>query len=171
MAEVIIEATTAADYAAFADLIRAYIAWQQVRYRGQGEIVDRIFAHQNIDEELANLSAKYGPPLGLTLLVSRDDTYIGGAAYRDIGGGACEMKRLFILDGYQGQGSGRALATDLMLRARDAGFTTMKLDTGYLQTEAIAMYESLGFERCEPYNKYPDEYLPIIVFMQKSLVD
>jgi GNAT superfamily N-acetyltransferase len=169
--DTIIEARTPEDYAAFGDLIVRYIAWQKVRYASYGDLSDRIFANQSIDDELADIAKKYGPPAGLTLLAMRDDVYTGAAAYRDLGDGTCEMKRMFVLDEFQGHGTGRALCGELISRAKAAGFRTMRLDTGIMQTEAIAMYRRFGFAECPQYNEYPAEFLPILVWMDKDLTD
>jgi hypothetical protein len=47
----------------------------------------------------------------------------------------------------------------------------MRLDTGNLMTEAIAMYRALGFRDCEPYNEYPPELMPYLVFLERSLME
>ena len=46
----------------------------------------------------------------------------------------------------------------------------MRLDTGRQNTEALDMYESMGFVDCPPYHDYPADMLPGFVFMEKSLV-
>jgi GNAT superfamily N-acetyltransferase len=169
LTDTILEASTPEQYAAFGDLIVRYIEWQKVRYASQGDLTDRIFAKQSIDAELADVAKKYGPPAGLTLLAQRDGVYTGAAAYRDLGDGTCEMKRMFVLDEFQGRGTGRALCGELISRAKSAGFSKMRLDTGVMQTEAIAMYRRFGFAECPQYNEYPAEFLPILLWMEKDL--
>ena len=63
---------------------------------------------------------------------------IGAGAYRDLGGGICEMKRLYVGEKFHGHGTGRALCEALIATARDDGFKLMRLDTGNLLKEAIA---------------------------------
>ena len=36
-------------------------------------------------------------------------------------------------------------------------------------TEAIALYERVGFRRCAPYNDYPARLMPYMVFMELEL--
>lgn len=48
-------------------------------------------------------------------------------------------------------------------------FTLMQLDTGNLLTEAIAMYESMGFRHCPAYHAYPEKLTPYLVFMETEL--
>jgi GNAT superfamily N-acetyltransferase len=169
LTDTIIAASTPEEYVAFGDLIVRYIEWQRERYASHGDLADRIFANQSIDAELAGLAKKYGPPAGLTLLAQRDGVYTGAAAYRDLGDGTCEMKRMFVLDEFQGHGTGRALCAELIARAKAAGFSAMRLDTGIMQTEAISMYRRFGFQEVPQYNEYPAEFLPILVWMEKDL--
>jgi putative acetyltransferase len=48
------------------------------------------------------------------------------------------------------------------------GCTTLRLETGVLQHEAIGLYERAGFARCRPFGDYVDD--PLSVFMTKALV-
>jgi ribosomal protein S18 acetylase RimI-like enzyme len=81
------------------------------------------------------------------------------------------MKRLFVPPHFQGQGIGRKLSETLMTAAAADGYALMRLDTARHLREAIAMYESLGFRRCAPYQSYPAELLPYLVFMERRLAD
>ena len=169
--ETIDAAASASDYAAFAGLIREYVEWTRARYRSNAWFVDRIFSHQSLQNELEGLSAYYGPPNGKTLLARRDGQICGGGAYRRLDDEICEMKRLFVPDRFRGRGTGRRICEAIIASARDAGFRLMRLDTGNLLTEAIGMYQSMGFRLCPPYHQYPEELMPYLVFMQMPLAD
>jgi ribosomal protein S18 acetylase RimI-like enzyme len=103
------------------------------------------------------------------LLARRDDVVTGGIAYRDLGAGVCEMKRLFVPDRFHGRGIGRRLCLALMDAALSDGYRLMRLDTGTHNDEAIAMYESLGFRECEPFHDYPVDLLAHLRFMERPL--
>lgn len=45
----------------------------------------------------------------------------------------------------------------------------MRLDSGNLLKEAIAMYTSIGFRECPPHREYPAELMPYLVIMALSL--
>ena len=90
-------------------------------------------------------------------------------ALRDLGGGICEMKRMFIYDEMRGQGIGRALADEILREAVTAGYRRMRLDTSVRQTEAIGLYESAGFKRISPYYPLTDELKAWLVFMERAL--
>ena len=169
MPETIHAAATASDYSAFAGLIREYVAWSRARYQGDAWFIEQTFSHQSLQAELENLSVSYGPPNGETLLALSDGQICGGVAYRRLSDEICEMKRLFVPDRFRGRGTGRRLCEAIIASARDAGFRLMRLDTGNLLTEAIGMYQSIGFRVCAPYHQYPEPLMPYLVFMEMPL--
>ena len=169
MPDDIVVATTDDDYAAFGDLIREYWGWLQSRYEDLPGFVDAMGGHQALDAELSSLSRTYGPPAGKVLLARREDLVIGGIAFRDLGDGSCEMKRLFVPDRFQGNGTGRRLCQALLDAAIADGYHVMRLDTGYQNDEALTMYESLGFRECAPYHEYPADLMRHLRFMEKLL--
>jgi ribosomal protein S18 acetylase RimI-like enzyme len=169
MPESISAAANPGDYEAFAELIREYVDWLRGRYREHPGFVEQVFGHQGLDQELQTLSSGYGPPNGLTLLVRDNGAILGAGAYRRLSDGSCEMKRLFVPERFRGRGIGRRLAGALIDAARTAGFDSMRLDSGRLLTEAIALYRELGFRDCAPYAEYPEPLLPHLVFMDVRL--
>lgn|GEM_PF-462582 len=169
MPETIDVATADDDYAVFGGLIRDYWEWLQARYAALPGFIDAVGGHQGLDGELACLRQTYGPPSGKVLLARRDGQVSGGLAYRDLGDGSCEMKRLFVPDRFQGHGTGRALCLALLDTATADGYRLMRLDTGFANTEALAMYEGLGFRQCPPYHQYPADLVVHLRFLQRPL--
>lgn len=162
-------AATAADFGAFAALVSDYVAWCRVRYRDQPGFVDKVFGHQALATELDMLCATYSPPAGKALVADRDGEPCGAVAYRRLIDATCEMKRLVVASRFRGHGTGRALCQAIISSARDDGHRLMRLDTGHLMTEAIELYESLGFYRCAAHRAYPAELMPYLVFMELPL--
>jgi GNAT superfamily N-acetyltransferase len=169
VAEEIVVARTPAEYDVFAAFIREYAGWLRHRYASVPGMIADIESHQGWDAELEALPARYGPPAGKTLLAVRDGDVTGVVAYRDLHDGSCEMKRMFVPERFQGQGTGRALCVALIAEARADGFGLMRLDTGFLNSEAMAMYEKLGFRECPAYLDYPASILPHLRFMERDL--
>ena len=123
------------------DLFRAYAA----------EFADSIaeqLCFQGFEAELAALPGRYAPPQGALLLALDGVLPAGCVAMRDLGEGACEMKRLFVVPEYRGRRVGRLLVSEVLERAGRGGYRRMLLDMhipdwepGFLadyDTEAIA---------------------------------
>jgi GNAT superfamily N-acetyltransferase len=171
MTDVVAEATTPTDFEEFGTLIREYEAWLHERYADVPGLIDGVRAHQDLDAELAALPEKYGPPAGRTLLARRGEQVTGCVAYRDLHDGSCEMKRLFVPARFNGHGTGRLLCEALIAAAAADGYRHMRLDTGFLNSEAMAMYATLGFRECPPYSDYPDDLGAHLRFMERDLGD
>jgi ribosomal protein S18 acetylase RimI-like enzyme len=121
---------------------------------------------QGFEEEAANLPGKYAPPKGAILLAVAGPHAAGCVAIRDLGEGACEMKRLFVRPAYRGRGLGRRLAVTSIEEARRIGYQRMRLDTLATLREAMGLYESLGFGKTNPYYENP---LPDVVYWELQL--
>jgi ribosomal protein S18 acetylase RimI-like enzyme len=110
---------------------------------------------QNFNQEMAELPGKYAPPAGRLLLAWNGTQAAGCVALRALGGGICEMKRLYVRPPFRRSGIGRLLAEEVIAAARRIGYERMRLDTLSLMRAAIALYESLGFRRIGPYYHNP----------------
>ena len=162
-------AETLEDFEAFGSVCRAYVEWCRERYQDMPWFVEEVFGYQALEEELKGLAQNYGQPAGRTMLVRGDDGVVAGGAYRRLSDTDCELKRLYVTDGARGSGLGRKLSDALIKAAISDGYSTMQLDTGNRLTEAISMYESMGFKHIKPYQEYPAQLMPYLVFMQKPL--
>ena len=77
-----------------------------------------------------------------------------------------ELKRMFTLPSHRGKGIARSLVQWLEAQAQVRGCHLFMLETGYLQPEAIALYERLGYSRRGPFGPYTED--PNRLFMHKS---
>ena len=121
---------------------------------------------QDFDEELAELPGRYAPPKGRLLLAMGGTQAAGCVALREIGPAICEMKRLFVRPSFRQRGVGRLLAQAVISAAHEVRYERMRLDTLASLRAAIALYESLGFRRIEPYYHNP---VADAVFMELQL--
>lgn len=129
--------------------------------------IAEILCFQGFEDEVTGLPGRYAPPSGCLLLAMEGDRPAGCVAIRDLGGGTCEMKRLYVLPEFRGRGLGRRLVAEVLRRAGAAGYRRMLLDTMPEMAEAIALYRSFGFGDTAPYGSSPDGRA---VYMEKPLV-
>ena len=166
---VVEEAVTPAQLEQVRSLIHAFVAWHRERHVEDLDLIDAYFDTVAFEAELATLPGPYSPPRGRLLLATLDGAPVGCVALKPLDEQACEMKRMFVTPGAQGQGVGRALAEALMHEAQACGYDTMWLDTSVRQKEAQGLYRSLGFRVAEAYYPLPDDLLDWLVFMRKDL--
>ncbi|WP_285752676.1 GNAT family N-acetyltransferase [Lentzea sp. NBRC 105346] len=71
--------------------------------------------------------------------------------------GAAEIKRMYVVEAFQGRGLSRTFLAHLEATAKNAGHSRMILETGTKQPEAIGLYESSGYAEIEKFGVYKDE--------------
>ncbi|MDP6637148.1 MAG: GNAT family N-acetyltransferase [Phycisphaerae bacterium] len=135
-------------------------------FRRYAESLGVDLCFQDFETELASLPGKYAPPDGRLLLAIEGGAAVGCVAIRKLGPGVCEMKRLYVCPEQRSCGLGRRLARDVIAQAIEAGYATMRLDTLDRLTEAMGLYESLGFRRTV---RYYDNPLDGVVYWALSL--
>ena len=124
------------------ELFREYFAW----LGPEGWFTD-------VEAELAALPGGYE-----ALLMARLDGEVAGCvALKQLPDTACEMKRLYVRPSARSSGLGRALVEASIVRARELGYRTLRLDTLPRMDAARALYLSLGFRSIERYNDNPIE--------------
>jgi ribosomal protein S18 acetylase RimI-like enzyme len=121
---------------------------------------------QGFSKELAELPGAYAPPQGRLFVAYAAGMPLGCVAIRKIGEGVCEMKRLYVRPSARRTGLGRQLTRLVIDAAKEIGYQKMRLDTLASMTPAIALYESLGFQRITPYYHNPSG---CAVFMELRL--
>jgi putative acetyltransferase len=106
-----------------------------------------LFQAQHVFDDLVDVQAHYFDRQGLFLAVTDDQRLIGTGAVRKIDDDVCELKRMWLLPAYHGQGIGYRVLQLLLDFARHARYTTIRLETGAQQTRALRFYERQGFRR------------------------
>jgi putative acetyltransferase len=105
-------------------------------------------------------AAMFVPPDGIFLVV-RDDggraVACGGIARFDAARG--EVKRMYVVPDARGRGLGRRVLDELERSARDLGYTSVVLETGDRQQEAVGLYTTTGYERIPCYPPYDSREL------------
>lgn len=114
-----------------------------------------------IEAAFAELVARYGregrsavQEDARFLVAVVDGQAVACGAVQPAGSATGEVKRMFVLPAYRGRGLARALLSALERLAQGLGYQALRLATGHLQPEAIALYTSSGYAEIAPYGRY-----------------
>lgn len=80
----------------------------------------------------------------------RTDVEFGGTT------NTAEVKRMYVVPGARGLGLARRMLAHLEATAAEAGVAALILETGLMQPEAIALYESSGYAPMAGFGYYKD---------------
>ncbi len=81
-------------------------------------------------------------------------TAAGCGALKPLGDGEAELKRFFVEPGFRGRGIATMILDFVEGKARDAGISLMRLETGPSQPDAIALFQKAGYRETEAYGEY-----------------
>lgn len=101
--------------------------------------------------ELKQISKAYADPNNALILKSVNNKSIGCVGIIRVDTQICEMKRLFVLPEFRGQGYGLALAKAIIDMARYKNYRFIRLDTLKELVTANTLYAKLGFQPISPY--------------------
>ena len=79
---------------------------------------------------------------------------VGCGAIKPVEAAAMEVKRMYTLPAWRGKGVASRVLAELEQWARELGMERCILETGLRQPEAIALYESNGYEPIPNYGPY-----------------
>ena len=153
----LIQAGTAAEYAAARELFQEYVEQLGVDLR-----------FQDIAGELKSLPVMYSPPLGCLVLAMHGEAAVGCGAVRRLADGICEMKRLYVRPVARGSQLGRRIVLRLIGAARHLGYQALRLDTLADMSAARGLYRSLGFREIGAYYSNP---LNNTLYMELDLIE
>ncbi|MEC4004158.1 GNAT family N-acetyltransferase [Flavobacterium sp. SUN052] len=88
------------------------------------------------------------------LICYEDEVAIAIGAYKEYDFETAEMKRMFTLPEYRGKGIASKILTELELWAKEENYKVALLETGYMQKDAIYLYEKLGYKIIENFGQY-----------------
>ena len=88
------------------------------------------------------------------LVCYENEVAVGIGAYKEYDAETVEIKRMYTLPEYRGKGIAKAIVTELELWAKEEGYQLAILETGYLQKDAIGLYQKLGYEITDNFGQY-----------------
>lgn len=124
-------------------------------------------------EQRAELDARYGTPdhepgtppsaadIDVFLIAFEQGIAIGCGALRRLGPGVAEIKRMYVAPGHRGSGVAAGLLRALESFARTRGWTTLRLETGPAQPDAMRFYEREGYHRIPLFGAYVGSNLSV----------
>ena len=114
----------------------------------------------------AELRGRYGPDsepgvppsaadVAVVLVATDDDGIpVGCGALRPLGADSAEIKRMYVVPGARGRGLSRTVLAGLEAEALARGWTTLRLETGPAQPEAVALYTAAGYRPTRAFGHY-----------------
>lgn len=136
------------------------------------DALDEHTAGLYLDEQRHGLDAEALFQPNIRFFLARLDGVAIGCGGVELLDGFAEVKRMYTADTARRRGVGAALMARIEAEARDAGAPLLRLETGVLQPEAIALYERNGFQAREPYGRYAEmapHRISASVFYEKPL--
>jgi GNAT superfamily N-acetyltransferase len=127
---------------------------QALVVRALAELAERYESDSGDDSPLD--PTEFDRPDGDFLVGRLDGDPVACAGWRSHGGdgGAAELKRMYTAPEGRGRGVARAMLAAVEESARRAGRKRLILECGSKQPEAIALYESSGYERIPDFGFY-----------------
>lgn len=108
--------------------------------------------------EMDDMQKNYFENGGTFLVTSLNGHIIGTGAIRYLEEGVCELKRLWLLLEYHGQGLGYRMMQELFRIAREKDYKVMRLLTDpIVQKRAVEFYVRLGFYEIPSFGDDPDD--------------
>lgn len=116
------------------------------------EVQDYYLALYGGHDSAAVAAEQFADEAGLFLVGYRDGIPVASGGWRRLGDRpglpsphCAEIKRMYVRPAFRRQGLAAAMLEALEDRARQAGLTHLVLETGDLQTDAVALYRSRGY--------------------------
>ncbi|MDQ6748904.1 MAG: GNAT family N-acetyltransferase [Candidatus Dormibacteraeota bacterium] len=120
--------------------------------------------------QYAELRSRYGPfgaphpvasdfeePHGVFLVARRGDQAVACGGVRFLEAGVAEIRRMYTVTAARRLGIGARLLVALERHARRLGYRAIRLETGWLQPEALGLYERAGYLVIPCYGEFNDQ--------------
>ena len=102
------------------------------------------------------------------VVVYQNDQPLGCGSIKPFSEKAAEVKRMFVLSEFRGQGIAQVVLKELEKWALELGFSECVLETGKRQVEALRLYQKSGYTRIPNYGQY--QGIENSICMQKTIV-
>lgn len=144
----------------WADAKRVVYRVAHVIFNDQRTLEDSIAYYESRHElqDMDDIQKSYFENGGTFLAMFEDDKVICTGAIRKLEEDICELKRLWLLTDYHGQGLGYRMLIELLAIAREMGYKRIRLETDpEAQIRAVNFYKQIGFYEIPGYSERTDE--------------
>jgi putative acetyltransferase len=110
-------------------------------------------------KDMDDIQKNYFENGGVFLVITDDNRIIGTGGVRRLEDNVCELRRMWLVFEYQGNGLGYRLLMELLRNARELGYKKIRLETAPVHMKrAFVLYKSLGFYEIPKYESdHPDD--------------
>lgn len=116
------------------------------------------YESQGVLHDMNDVQQTYFNNDGIFLVMTDGDQIIGTGAIRKLDDSICELKRVWLLFQYHGQGLGYRIIQELLAFARQTGYQRIRLETDREgQRRAYELYKRLGFYDIPRYSDNEDD--------------
>jgi putative acetyltransferase len=116
------------------------------------------YESKNELKDMDDIQKNYFENGGIFLVMTENDQLICTGAIRKLKDDICELKRLWLLPEYHGQGLGYRMLSELLTFAKEKGYKRIWLETDPIaQSRALEFYKRLGFYEIPSYTDHDGE--------------
>lgn len=129
-------------------------------FNDQRALEESIAYFESKDElkDMNDIQKAYFENDGIFLVMTENEQLICTGAIRKLKDDICELKRLWLLPEYHGQGLGYRMLNELLTFARNKGYQRIWLETDPIaQSRALEFYKQAGFYEIASYTDRGDE--------------
>lgn len=135
----------------------------------QPELVELVYPEPVYADLLDRFETMHAAPDGALFVAQIDGQILACGMYHRFDKTACEIKRVYVSEAARGLGLGRSITQALLNHAKIAGYKTVLLDTMKTLTNALSLYEAIGFTERGPYAPMPDIVQTHLRFFEYNL--
>lgn len=131
-------------------------------------LLDAYLAEMDGDEHAFYHQYNHIDTLKQVVVAYADGKPAGCGAIKPFSDAEMEVKRMYVLPEFRGQGIAKGILTELENWAAALGYSSCVLETGKRQVEAVGLYPKCGYEVTPNYGQYIG--MDNSVCMKKALV-
>jgi putative acetyltransferase len=125
-------------------------------YRGLVKLLDADLKIRDGEDHAFFAQYNKSDTIQHVVIARANNVAVACGAFKPYADHTAEIKRMFVLPEYRGQGIAQQVLRELESWAAEEGFNLCILETGVKQPEAIRLYQKSGYEVIPNYGQYKD---------------